>query len=260
LCLFALFLTPWGARAGPLLLHSNFRVDPVRAAGGGGGGGAGTGALRWRYVQGFRLAAWETSTSTFRGDRGEFPLRPAPARFWWRIVVHPAGYLAYVDGRPLMFSPHPPRSAPREWDALFVQLPLGGEKGEKASWRAHQAWWGRCGVSADENALVATALAATGRPMPAWSRDEVRVSGLPPGCDAAAVRAAFAHYSPIAALADTPASLVLRLADADAVGHLLREMEGAVVTPAGPRVHVARVLLASAADPPLTTPHHAATA
>lgn len=233
-------------------------MDPVRAAGG--GGGAGTGALRWRYVQGFRQAAWETSTSTFRGERGEFPLRPAPTRFWWRIVVHPAGYLAYVDGRPLMFSPHPPRSAPREWDALFVQLPLGGEKGEKASWRAHQAWWGRCGVSADENALVATALAATGRPMPAWSRDEVRVSGLPPGFDAAAVRAAFAHYSPIAALADTPASLVLRLADADAVGHLLREMEGAVVTPAGPRVHVARVLLASAADPPLTTPHHAATA
>ena len=238
------------ALQGPLLCHANFRVDPVRAAGGGGAAAA-TGALRWRYVQGFRLATWETKTRLYRSG-ADFPIRPG-VKFWWRIVVHPAGYVAYVNGRPLAFSPHPPAGRPLEWDALYVQLPLGGEKGEKATWRVHQAWWGRCGVAEDENRMIREALAETGRPLPAWSRDEVRVSALPPGADAAAVRAALAHYNPVAAVQDSPSSVVLRLADPEAVPHLLREMEGAAFGgPTGARIHVARVLLASETDPPVT--------
>jgi hypothetical protein len=237
-------LAPQESLQRELLCHSNFRIDPVRAA------GTTTGAMKRRYVQGFRLATWETKTQSFRNDGADFPIRPG-VKFWWRIVVHPAGYVCYVDGKPLMFSPHPPRGKPQEWDTLFVQLPLAGEKGEKATWKVHQIWWGACGIHPEEEKAIAKELAETGRDMPAWSRDEVRVSELQPGTSTEEVRAAFAHYNPVALLADSASSVVMRLADPNAVQYVIKEMEGTTAI-RGSAIHVARVLLAKADAPPIT--------
>lgn len=240
----AVNLAPQESLQREILCHSNFRIDPVRA-----GGAPGTGALSYKYLQGYKLANWETKRTNYRGV-GDFPIKHK-MRFWWRIVVHPAGYLVYLEGQLVMFSAHPPRLKPQEWDALFVQLPLGGEKGEKATWKALEIWWGAVGVSPSDEEAVRKVLKDEGRPVPAWSKDEVRISNLPPGVSQEEVRAAFAHYSPVALLADSPTSYVLRVADPGAIPHILKEMEGAAAVRGTP-CHVARVLLHSADSPPVT--------
>lgn len=240
----AVNLAPQESLQREILCHSNFRIDPVRRV-----GAAGTGALAYRYVQGYKLANWEAETTSYK-DLKDFPIKQK-MRFWWRIVVHPAGYLVYLDGNLLRFSAHPPRFKPQEWDSLFVQLPLGGEKGEKATWRALEIWWGAVGVTPGEEEVVRTVLKKHDRPVPAWSKDEVRISNLPSGVSPDEIRAAFAHYSPVALLADSPTSYVLRVADPGAIPHILREMEGAAAVRGTP-CHVARVLLHSADSLPAT--------
>jgi len=240
------------AAARDVLCHVCLRADPARDHGGG------PSPPRWKYVQGYRVARWDTTLRTYRADGSDFPLKPS-VPFWLRIVVHPAGFLTYLNGQRVLFTPHAPDRSPYDFEPLYVQLPLTGDKAERVTWKVVQMYWGSSAWSGEDEEFINKALADKGLPTLSFSPDRVRVIGAPPGTTPDAVKAAFAAYLPSDVVVDARnlsgdgrVTFVVKLADISRTAYALREMEGSTVF-GGVPIHVASVLVPAAARPsPMT--------
>lgn len=170
-----------GGGGGTVLAHVGYRVDPTR-----------DGGLRRGYVQGHKLGFWQTETKAYYGD-AQSPIA-AGRQFWWRIVAHPSGFASYIDGALINVSVPPPGHELRAGQELFVNLPITGDAGERATWRVRQLWWGCLPL----DPAAARALAAIAGSGGAVVANKVRATGVPPGASEAELRGAWAAtpYAP----------------------------------------------------------------
>lgn len=201
-----------GEGGSTVLAHVAYRVDPAH-----------DGGIKRAYVQGHKLGFWQTKSRFFTSDASA-PLT-AGRPFWWRIVAHPSGFASYVDGVLVHVSVPPPGKELRAGQELFVNLPITGDAGERATWRVHQLWWG----SLPLDPLAAKQLAAIAGSSGALAATKVRATGVPAGASEADLRGAWAAtlYQPVEVSAIEHGAATFTFASEEQVRRILGMQAGA---------------------------------
>lgn len=218
-----------GTNGSTVLAQMCYRVDPIR----------GDGAVKRTYVQGYKLGFWQTTSKAFFNEAQSII---SPGReFWWRLVVHPNGFATYVNGTLVNVSVPPPGHELRPGQELYVNLPIVGEAGEKATWRVKQLWWGSL---PHDPAAVRQLAQMAGTGAGAVVGNKVRATGVPAGTSEAELRAAWASspYQPSDVSQSEPGAAVFTFPSEEQVRRILQPGSALRVTVRGAVLTLSQVV------------------
>lgn len=163
---------------------------------------------RYIYTQSYkRNGRWETKSAiTNMYTQHTWPLSPNKP-FWIRIVAVSEGFVTYLDGQVMCFTPHAD-GVPVENENLYLYFPVAGDVGEKPTWKATGVWWGASHLDHSGRRL----LASTKTTVTTLSSTDLYVTGLRSDVTRADVLQAFAKfYAANVVMGPTPGSATVTI-------------------------------------------------
>lgn len=133
-----------------------------------------------RWATGPAITKWYTNYS--------WPLSPGKP-FWIRIVAVPEGFVTYLDGQVMCFTPYAD-DIPVENESLYLYFPVAGDVGEKPTWKATGVWWGSSVLDHAGRRL----LSSTTTTVATLSTTDLYITGLRGDVSRADVLQSFAQY------------------------------------------------------------------